>query len=224
MDIKVHVRACMLNHISCVWLCKPMDYSSPGSSVHGIFQARMLERVAISSSRGSSQFSDQNYVSCTSCIDGRILYLLHHLDVEPSVMSDALQSHGLQHARPPCPSPSPRVCPSSCSLHRWSHLAISSSDSLFSFSPQSFSASGTISMSRLLASDDQNTGVSASASVLPVSIQGLSPLRLTGLISLLSKGLSGVFSSTTVWRHQFFGILPPLWSSSHNRMWPLGRP
>ena len=74
------------------------------------------------------------------------------------------------------------------------------------------------SMSRLLASDDQNTGASASASVLPVNIQGWSPLRLTGLTSLLSKGLSGVFSSTTVWRHQFFGILPSLWSSSHNCM------
>ena len=80
------------------------------------------------------------------------------------------------------------------------------------------------SMSRVFASDDQNTGASASASVLPVNIQGWSPLRLTGLISLLSKGLSGVFSSTTVWRHQFFGILPPLWYSSYNHSWPLGRP
>ena len=76
----------------------------------------------------------------------------------------------------------------------------------------------------LFASDDQNTGASASASVLPVNIQGWSPLRLIGLIFLLSKGLSGVFSSTTVWSHQFFGILPSLWSSSHNCMWPLGIP
>ena len=79
-------------------------------------------------------------------------------------------------------------------------------------------------MSHLFTSDDQNTGASASASVLPVNIQGWSPLRLSGFISLLSKGLSGVFSSTTVRRHQLFSILPSLWSSSHNCMWPLRRP
>ena len=124
------------------------------------------------------------------------------------VLSDSLWPHGLQLARPPCPSPSPGVCPSSCSLHHWCHPAISSSDALFSFCPQSFPASGIFPMSWLFAPDDQNTG--ASASVLPVNIQGWSPLRLTGLISLLSKGLSGVFSSTTVRRHQFFGVLPSL--------------
>ena len=78
-------------------------------------------------------------------------------------------------------------------------------------------------MSRLFTSDDQNTGASASASVLPVNIQGWSPLRLTGLISLLFKGLSGVFS-TAVWRQQFFGVLPPLQSSSPNHSWPRRRP
>ena len=119
---------------------------------------------------------------------------------------------------------SPRVCLSSCSLHWWCRPAISSSDTLLSFCAWSFPASGTFPMSRLLASDDQNTGVSASASVLLVNIQGWSPLRLTGLISLPFKGLSGVFSSTTVWRHQFFSILPSLRSSSHNCTWPLGRP
>ena len=116
-----------------------------------------------------------------------------------------------------------QVWPSSCSLHRWCHPAISSSDALFSC-PQSFSASGTFPMSELFISDDQNTGVSASASVLPMNIQRWFPLRLTSLISLLSKGLSGVFSSTTVQRHQFFHTPPSLWSSSHNRMRPLGRP
>ena len=127
-------------------------------------------------------------------------------------------------ARPPCPSPSPGVCPSSCSLHRWYHPAISSSDTLFPFCLQSILASGTFPMSRLFASNDQNTGASASASGFPVNIQGWFPLRLTDLISLLSKGLLGVFSSTTVQRHQFFGVLPSLWSSSHNHTWPLGRP
>jgi len=113
--------------------------------------------------------------------------------------------------------------PSSCSLHQWCCPAISSSDALFSFCPQSFPASGNFPMSHLCASDDQNTGASVSASVIPVNIQGWSPLRLTGLISLLPKGLSGVFFSTTVWKHQCFGTLSSLWSSSHNRTWPLGR-
>ena len=120
------------------------------------------------------------------------------------VVADSLQLQGLQHTRPFCPSPSPGVCPSSCPLHRWCHPAISSSDALFSFCPQYFPASGTFPMSQLLASSDQNTGASTSASVLPMSIQDWFPLRLIGLISLLSKGLSGVFSSTTVGRHQFF--------------------
>ena len=92
------------------------------------------------------------------------------------------------------------------------------------FLPSIFPSIRDFLMSCLFTSDDQNSGASASASVLPVNIQGWSPLRLTGLISLPSKGLSGVFSSTTVWRHQFFGILPSLWSSSYNHTWPLGRP
>ena len=124
----------------------------------------------------------------------------------------------------PCPSPSPKVCLSSCPLHQWCYPAISPSDSLFSFCPQSLPASGTLPMSWLFASGDQNTGASASASVLPMSIPGWFSSRLTGLISLLAKGLSGVFSSTTVWRHQFFGALPSLLSSSYHHVWLLGRP
>ena len=87
--------------------------------------------------------------------------------------------------------------------------------------PWSFPASETFPMSHLFASDDQNTGASASASIPPMKIQGWSPLRLTGLISLVPKQLSGVFSNTTVWRHQFFGVLPSLWTSSHNFLRPL---
>ena len=105
------------------------------------------------------------------------------------VLSDSLLPHGLQHARLPCPSPSPGVCPRSCPLHWWCHPAVTSSDGLFSFCPQSFPASGTFPMSWLFESHDQNTGASASASVLPMSIQAWFPLTLTGLISLLSKGL-----------------------------------
>ena len=128
------------------------------------------------------------------------------------VMSDSLWLHGLQHTRPPCPLPSLRVSPSSCPLHQWCHPAISSSDALFSFCPWSFPASGTFLVSCLFASDDQNTGASGLVSVLPVNIQGWFPLGLTGLISLLAKGLWEVFSSTAVQRHQFFGILPSLQS------------
>ena len=139
------------------------------------------------------------------------------------VVSNSLRPHG--GSTPDlCPSPSSEVCPSSCPLHQWCHLACSSYDSLFAFCPQSFPASGTFPMSWLFTSDDQNTRTSASASVFPTNIQGGFPLRLAGLISLLSKGLSGVFSSITVQRCQFIGALPSLESSSHNRIWPLGRP
>ena len=138
---------------------------------------------------------------------GQSLACTRHLSLLLScpVKSDSLWPHRLQLARPAYPSPSPGVCPSS--LHQWCCPAISSSDTFFSFCPQSFPASGSFQMSHLFTSGGQSIGVSASASVLPVNIQGWSPLRLTGLISLLSKGLSRVFSSTTVRRHQFFGVL-----------------
>ena len=115
-----------------------------------------------------------------------------------------LRPHGPQHDRHPCLSPSPRICPSSYSLHWWYHPTVLSSVTPFSFCPQSFPASGAFPNGWLLTSDDQNTGASASASVLLTSIQGWFPLRLTGLISLQSKGLSGVFPNTKVCRHQFF--------------------
>ena len=131
------------------------------------------------------------------------------------VVSNSLWPHRLPHTRPPCPSASPIVCPSSCHLHRWCHPALSSFDALFSFCSQSFPASGTFPMNWLFSSDDQNTGASTSASVIPVSIQGWFPLGLTGLISLLSKEIfSGVFSSITVGRHQSFGILSSLGSTT----------
>ena len=117
------------------------------------------------------------------------------------VTPDSLQPHGLQHIRLPCPSPSPRVCSNSCPLSWWRHPTISSSVIPFSSYPQSFPASGSFPQSWLFSSGGQSIGVSVSASVLP--IQGWSPLGLTSLISLLSKGLSRVFPSTMVWRHQF---------------------
>ena len=126
------------------------------------------------------------------------------------VMSDSLRPHGLQHTPPPCPSPSPGICPSSCSLRWWCHPAVSSSDDPPLLLPSIFPR--TFPISHLFTSNEQNTGASVSASVLPVNIQGLSPLKLTGLISLLSKGLSGIFSSTAVQRHQFFCVLLSLQS------------
>ena len=140
------------------------------------------------------------------------------------VLSDSLRAHGLQPVRPPCASPFAGICQNSCSLYWWCCPAISPSDTLVSFYPRSFPASGTFPMSSLFRSEDQNSGVSALASVLTVNIQGWSLLRLTVLISLLSIGLSEVFSSTTVRRHQFFDVLSSLWSNSHNHTWPLGRP
>ena len=134
--------------------------------------------------------------------------------------------HGLQHARLPCPSLSPRVCSDSCPLSQWCHPNISSSVIPFSSCLQSFPASGTFPMSQLFAPGSQSIGVSASASasVLPMKIQGWFPLGLTGWISLLSKGLSRVFSRTTIQRHQFFGAQPSLWSDFHISTWLLERP
>ena len=122
-----------------------------------------------------------------------------------SVVSDSLRPHELQHARPPCPSPAPGVHPNSCTLSQWSHPAISSSVITFSSCPQSLPASGSFPMSQLFASGGQSIGVSASASVLPMNTQDWSPLGWTGWISLQSKGLSRVFSSSIVQKHQFFG-------------------
>ena len=125
------------------------------------------------------------------------------------VVSNSLQRHGLQYARPLCSLPSPKVCPGSCPLHLWCHLAISSSDIIFSFSLNLSQHQGLFQWVSCLQQMTKNSsGVLASASVLPMSIQGWFPLRLIDFISLLSKGLSGVFSSNTVRRHQFFGILP----------------
>ena len=141
-----------------------------------------------------------------------------------SVVSESLQPHELQHARPPCPSPTPGVYPNLCPWNWWCHPAISSSVVPFSSCPQSFLASGSFQMSQLFTSGGQNIGVSASASVLTMNTQDWSPLRWTGRISLQSKGLSRVFSNTTVQKHQFFGAQPSSQSNSHIHTWPLAKP
>ena len=136
-------------------------------------------------------------------------------------MSDSLQSHGLQHTRLPCPSSSPRTCSNSCPSTQWCHPTISSSVIPFSSCLQSFLASGSFLMSQLFASRGQSTGASASASVLPMNTPDWFPLGLIGLIFLQSKGLPRVFSSTTLWKHQFFGAQLSLWSNSTIHMWLL---
>ena len=133
-------------------------------------------------------------------------------------MSDSLWPHGLQHTGLPCPSPSPTVCSNACPLSRWCHPAISSSVIPFSCL-QSCPASGSFPISQLFASGGQTIG--ASASILPMNIQGWFPLGLTGLISLTSKGLSRVFSNTIVWKHQLFSTQPSLWSNFHIHTWLL---
>ena len=141
-----------------------------------------------------------------------------------SVVSNSPWPHELQHARLPCPSPSPGVHPNSCPSSRWCHPAISSSVVPFSSCPQSLPASGSFPMSQLFAWGGQSIGVSTSTSVLPMNTQDWFALGWTGWISLQSKGLSSVFSNTTVQKHQFFGAQLSSQSNSHIHTWPLEKP
>ena len=141
--------------------------------------------------------------------------------ISRSVMSDSLQPHESQHARPPCPSPTPGVHSNSCPSSRWCHPTISSSVVPFSSCPQSLPASEFFPMSQW---GGQSTGVSVLASVLPMNTQGWSPSEWTSWISMLSKGFSRVFSNTTVQRHQFFGAQLSSQCNSHIHTWPLEKP
>ena len=224
---------------SCLTLHNPMDCSPPGSSVFGIFQAGILEWVAISSSgdlphpgiepvspelqvdslllshpsfkeqvlkewvqsyKGPSLFLSSNKLfqwhshSLKRCLKKQvhISWVRKFSSVQSlTQLCPTLQPHELQHARPPCPSPTPGVHPNSCPLCWWCHPAISSSVVPFSC-PQSFPASGSFPMSQLFASGGQSIGVSASASVPPMNTQDWFPLGWTGWSSLQSKGLSRV--------------------------------
>ena len=141
-----------------------------------------------------------------------------------SVVSNSLRPRKLQHARPPCPSPTPRVHSHSHPLSQWCHPAISSLVVPFSYCLQSLPASESFPMRQLFAWGGQSTGVSALSSFLPKKSQGWSPSECTGWISLQSKGLSRVFSNTTVQMHQFFGALPSSQSNSHIHTWPQEKP
>ena len=150
-----------------------------------------------------------------------IFSLIVSVQFSCSVVSNYLRPHESQHARPPCPSPTPRLHSNSRPSSLWCHPAISSSVVPFSSCHQLLPASESFPVSQLFAWGGQSTGVSASASFLPKKSQGWSPLEWTGWISLQSKGLSGVFSNTTVQKHQFFSIQLSSQSNSHihTRLW-----
>ena len=151
-------------------------------------------------------------------------HLFSSVHLSCSVVSDSLRPHGLRHIRFPYPSPTPSAYSNSCPLSLWCRPTISSSVVPFSSCFQSFSASGSFPRSQFFISGGQSIGVLASASVLPMNIQDWSPLGLTGWISLRSKGLSRVFSNTTVQKHQFFGAQPSSQSNSHIHTGPLEKP
>ena len=141
-----------------------------------------------------------------------------------SVVSNSLLPHGLQHTRPPCPSPTPEAYLNSSPVNQWCHPNILSSVFAFSSCPQSFPASGSFQMSQLFAWGGQSIGVAASASVLPMNTQDWFPLGWINWISLQSKGLSSIFSNTTVQKHQFFSAQLSLQSNSHIHTWLLEKP
>ena len=171
--------------------------------VHRILQARILDWVAVPFSRGSFQPRDQPQVSR---IAGGFFISWATSSVQLlSSVHDSLWPHEPQYTRPPCPSSTPRVHPNPCPSSKWGYLTISSSVIPFSSCPQSFPESGSFPVSQIFTSGGQNTGVSASTSVLPMNTQDWFPLGWTCWISLQSKRLSRVFSNTTVQKHQFFG-------------------
>ena len=134
-----------------------------------------------------------------------VYFVWYSVQFSRSVMSNSLRTHGMQHTRPPCPSPTPGVYSNSCPLSWWCHLTISSSVGPFSSHLQSFPASGSFPVSQFFALGSQSIEVSASSSILPMNIQDWFHLGWTGWITLQFKGLSRVFSNTTVQKHQFFG-------------------
>ena len=152
------------------------------------------------------------------------MYLSQFSQFSHSVVSHSLRPHELQHARPPCPSPTPRVHSDSRPSSQWCHPAISSSVVPFCSCLQSLPASESFPMSQLFEWGGQTTGVSASASFPPKKSEGWSPSEWTGWISLQSKGLSRVFSNITVQKHQFFSTQLSSQSNSHIHTWPLEKP
>ena len=163
-------------------------------------------------------FSAKCFTCVTTFSPQRTSVNISSVQFSSSVVSDSLRPHESQHARPPCPSPTPGVYSNSCPSSRRCHPTISSSVVSFSSCPQSLPASRSFPVSQLFAWGGQSIGVSASTSVLPMNTQDWSPLGWTGRISLQSKGLSRVFSNTTVQKYQFFGTQFSLQSNSYPYM------
>ena len=197
---------------ACVWLegkqhCSHLSRETDLHRSEFLFIQRILWHTE---SPGSHDLLSASCSVVSSWVKSKSLsklrYHLHSVQFSHSVVSNSLQPHELQHTRLPCPSPTPKACSNSCPSNWWCHPTISSSVVPLSSCIQSFPASGSFQMSQFFTSDSQSIGTSASASVLPMNIQDWFPLGLTGLISLQPKGLSRVFSNTTVQKHQFFGI------------------
>ena len=172
-------------------------------------------------STGNILYSESLLIWVMFLLSSNVTHQFNSVQFSCSVVSNFLQPHESQHARPPCPSPTPGVHSDSRPSSPWCHPAISSSVVPFSSCPQSLLASESFPMSQLFTWGGQSTGVSALASFLPKKSQGWSPKEWTGWISLQSKGLSRVFSKTTVQTHQFFGTQPSSQSNSHihTRLW-----
>ena len=179
-----------------------------------------LNFVRFKQKPAGKKFSFHTHLHVCMCV----LYIYISDQISSSVVSDSLQPHELQHTRPPCPSPTPEIHSDSRPSSQWYHPAISSSVIPFSSCPQSLPASESFPMNQLFAWGGQSTGVSALASFLPKKSQGWSPSEWTRWISLQSKGLSRVFSNTTVQKHQFFDAQPSSQSNSHIHTWPLEKP
>ena len=225
------MHVCVLSRFCCVRLCDSIDCSQSGSSVYGDFPVKNtevgchfpLQRIFLT--KGSNLYL-LNLLLCRQVIywwatakTPRKLHLTQFSSMAQScpTLCDPMN----QHTRPPCPSRTPRVYSNSCPSSQWCHAAISSPVVPFSSCPQSHLASGSFPMSQHFPWGGQSTGVSASASVLPVNTQDWSPLGWTGWISLQSEGLSRVFSNTTVQMHQFFSAQLSSQSNSHIHTWPM---
>ena len=202
------------------WLCVHMSISSLFDNLGFLQSLSFYCRVcslflpAVAFCRKKSGVREDDHIPGLRWVPGtatKCEFLASHRKLLKSQFSSVAQScptlrpHELQHTRPPCPSPTPRVHSNPCPLSQWCHPTILSSVAPFSYCPQSFPASESFQMNQFFASGGQSTGVSASTSVLPMNNQDWSLLGWTSWISLQSKGLSGVFSNTTVQKHQFFG-------------------
>ena len=184
---------------SC-WYHKLLNFHMANTFIHDILT--IFYNLQLPWKKGGRS---QNSLSCSDVVYNKYSFSLwHSVQFSHSVVSDSLRPHESQHARPPCPSPTPGVHSDSRPSSQWCHPAISSSVVHFSSCPQSLPAAESFPMSQLFACGGQSIGVSALASVLSKKSQGWSPSEWTGWISLQSKGLSRVFSNTTVQNHQFF--------------------